>query len=509
MNIQEMLARQQEIVNAARRDGRDLTDEERNEFDELQRSIEAANADPAPAAGGSEGSDGAEGGEGARSGAQTSGENGAGVLAERQRISDIVALCRETGLDSEQYIRSGASLETVRAAALTHLLRSGSPVRSGVRAERDNFRAAATDALLMRAGVEVREPAEGVETFRGMSLRDLAIECMAREGVGSTASLMRMGRDDLWQTACRQFFNPTSAFPAILDNAIRKSIEHRYTHVPTTYQLWTRRGSLSDFKASRDHSYLVGGAGEFLRVGENGELKHDVPKSELMPERKLDTYGRQFSMTRQAFINDDIGFITEVPAMYAESAKRTINKQVYGILVDNPAIFDGVKLFDKAHNNLIETGTKPTVEAIQSAMLKMLTQTDPFGESIMLQPAYIIVPVGYKFLMTTIFESPTLNTEGNTQAVNPLYQYRTQIQIVEDACLNALSAGKAAPWFIAADSGNSAVQVDYLNGQELPTIRRSEIPGVLGFVWDIWLDWGISVRDFRSIVKNNGVEIKI
>ena len=61
----------------------------------------------------------------------------------------------------------------------------------------------------------------------------------------------------------------------------------------------------------------------------------------------MDTYGRQFSMSRQAFINDDVGFITEVPGLYAASAKRTINKQVYKILVDNPAIFDGVPLFER------------------------------------------------------------------------------------------------------------------------------------------------------------------
>ena len=34
--------------------------------------------------------------------------------------------------------------------------------------------------------------------------------------------------DDLWNMACRQFFNPTAAFPAILDNAIKKSIVHQY-----------------------------------------------------------------------------------------------------------------------------------------------------------------------------------------------------------------------------------------------------------------------------------------
>lgn len=504
MTIQEMIARQQEIVNAARSKGRDLTDEERNEFDRLQRSIDTENPQQ-----------GAQSAENPQRGVGTSGTQGSGdgptdVLNERQRISDIVALCRETGMEPENYIRNGASIDAVRADAVNYLLRNGAPVRSRINEERDSFRDAATDAILMRAGVDVHNPAEGVERFREMSLRDLAVECMAREGIGSTASLLRMGRDDLWNTACRQFFNPTSAFPAILDNAIRKSIEYRYNHVATTFQLWTKEGSLTDFKKSKDHSYLVGGAGEFLKVGENGELKHDTPQSELMPERKLDTYGRQFSMTRQAFINDDIGFITEIPGLYAESSKRTINKQVYRILVENPAIFDGSKLFDKAHGNFIETGTKPSNEAIQSIMLKMMTQKDPFGEAITLQPAYIIVPVGYKFLMTTILSSPTLNTEDNTQAVNPLYQYRDQITVVEEVQLNALAgSGKPVPWFIAADSYNSAIQVDYLNGQKLPTIRRSEVPGVLGFVWDIWHDWGVSVRDFRSIAKNPGVAINI
>ena len=104
--------------------------------------------------------------------------------------------------------------------------------------------------------------------------------------------------------------------------------------------------------------------------------------------------------------------------------------------------------------------------------------------------------------------SPTLNTEGNTQAVNPLYQYKDQIQVVEDGTINALSGTNAAPWFMVGDpSYAKSLQVDYLNGQETPTIRRSEVPGQLGYVWDIWLDWGITAVDFRGIAKNPGVVI--
>ena len=52
-----------------------------------------------------------------------------------------------------------------------------------------------------------------------------------------------------------------------------------------------------------------------------------------------------------------------------------------------------------------------------------------------------------------------------------------------------------------------SIQVDYLNGQDTPTVRRMEKPGVLGFTWDIYLDWGINVRDFRGILKNPGAVV--
>lgn len=494
MTIQEMIARQQAIVSGARAAGRDLTAEERAAFDDLQRQIDAAGNNPAQ---GAEGQGGEDPTGGARGMGNDNGQQGTdpteaarqAVATERQRVSDITALCRQAGMDPAEYISNGATMDTVRQAAVDYLLKHGAPVSSRMNGdEGDNFRQAAVDAMLLRTGVNVQNPAKGAEEMRGYSLRDLAIECMARDGVGTTTSLLRMSKDDLWNEACRQFFNPTAAFPAILDNAIRKNIVQMYQEIPTTFQLWTTKGSVSDFKPTKDHSYLAGGAGEFLRVGENGELKADTPKTELLPQRQIDTFGRQFSMTRQAFINDDVGFITEMPGLYAMSAKRTINKQVYKILIDNPAIFDGVSLFDNAHNNLIASGAAPSIDTLQAAMLKLLHQKDPFGDSIMVEPKYVIVPVGYGFKMSQILETAMIDVTGiGSHTANALYQYRNKLQVIEEGALNVLAGdGNAIPWFVAGDQRYAkSLQVDYLNGQETPTIRRSEVPGRLGFVWDI------------------------
>ena len=165
---------------------------------------------------------------------------------------------------------------------------------------------------------------------------------------------------------------------------------------------------------------MSGGVGDFLKVPENGEIKPDIPRTELLPSRKLDTYGKQFSMTRQAFINDDIGFLTKVPGLYATAAKKTIDRQVYKLLYDNTTIFDGVTLFHNSHKNLISSGSAPTQQAIQKMILQMQKQTDQFGDAIYITPRSIVVPVGYEFDLAVILRSAQVVGSANND-INPLY----------------------------------------------------------------------------------------
>lgn len=499
MNLEQMIQRQQELLNTARAAGRELTADEQREFDNLQTCIDSIrSAVPAQAA--------------APAAPQIDAE--AARAAERQRTSEITSLCREfnvSGEDMARYINEGTSVDAVRAAILDGIKARGGAIAQGGSAEvtadeQDKFRRAAGDALVMRAGINIEKPADGARELMGMSLRDLAIETLASEG---HTGLNRKSADELFQMLSRQFYNPTAAFPAILDNAINKAYVEGHKTVAVTFDQWTKKGTLKDFKTA-DNNYLAGPAGEFLEVPEGGELKHDVFKDEHRPTRKLKTYGRQFTLTRQAFINDDIDLVTKIPAKYAASARKTINKQVYEILVKNPAIYDGTQLFSKAHGNLVTTGTGVTQASMRTMIMALQSQLDEFGDATIIRPATIIVPAGMAFDIYTLFNSPTINTEGNTQAVNPLYRYASQITVIEDPTINVLCGGfgQAMPWFLLGSKDDTDfIEVDYLNGQEIPTIRRMETPGTLGFVWDIYLDWGISVMDYRGAVKNPGIVI--
>lgn len=502
MNREAILARQREILDKVRNEKRTMTEEEIREFDSLQAQLEALDkaekreAEPATP----ESNPAPEG----------DGEQRA-ILEERQRVSEISSLARSFGLDPDKAIKDGVTLDAYRAQVLESLKRNAAPVATGrgevnvQKDETDKFRSAAVDGLVMRSGATLEKPAPGAEEFRGSSLRDLAIRCLGREGEKMDSLVGRSSSDLYDMLLSRQFYNPTSSFPAIMDDTIRKSIVELYNQVPTTFQRITTKGSLSDFKSTTDHEYVIGGVGDFLLLPENGEIKPDMPRTELLPQRKLDTYAKQFSMTRQAFINDDIGFVTRVPGLYAQAAKKTIDKQVYNVLSGNPVIFDGKTLFNTDHKNVMASGAKPSQATIQAMILQLQQQTDHFGEPIYMTPRRLIVPMGWEFDLAVIFQSAQV-TGSNNNDINPLYNY--PLEIVQTPQLNALAGSNACPWFLQADESSArGIQVDYLNGQETPTVRRMETPGTLGFVWDVWLDWGISVRDFRGFVKNPGIAL--
>ncbi|MFV0400989.1 MAG: hypothetical protein ACK5LX_10280 [Oscillospiraceae bacterium] len=427
-------------------------------------------------------------------------ENTAGQEVERQRAADIADICREFGLEvnAAEYIRRGISVEQVNREVLAHLSAQHGPASLRVqRDEGDKFRESAADSLILRAGLSLDNPAEGANNMRMLRLRDMMNLCARNDGI-QNPEMMETG--DLM----RQFFFPSAAFPAILDNAVNKSYVQGYQTYPATFEIWTSKGQLSDFKPSR--AYTLGNAGEFLLVPEGGEIKHDATATHARPDRQLKTWGRQFALTREAIYNDDISLVTTIPARYASAARRTVNRQVYNILASNPVIFDGTTLFSVAHGNLITPGTAPSLASLEAAMNRLALMKNEDGEMIYAVPKYIIVPVGLGNLFRQIIGSVTISVETGgiiSSQSNPMYG--RGLEIVEDPMFNTLNGNGAIEWYLSADKSSvPTIQVDYLNGNEIPTIRRMEYPSQLGYIWDIILDWGITVMDYRGIIKNEG-----
>lgn len=482
--LKNKLQRQQEIVNNAKLAGRNLTAEEQAEFDALQREIDNLKVEI----------------ENEEREVEKQTETERAVQVERQRVSEVTALCRDFDVDPTEYISSGASVDQVRAAILQKLKTERKPSSAGVgdirieQEEAEKFREAASDAILLRAGRAIEKPAAGAPDLRGMRLRDLAVECLVRAGRTNAHRL-----DD--ETLFREALSPDSQFSAVLSNAVNKSMATAYRAAQPTYQRWTSRGSNPDFKAATH--YQISEAGDLLPLTQSGEFKFDEVRDQGV-NKAIATFGRAFGFTRQALINDDIGILTRVPEAYVRAAVRGINRLIYRMLGTNPVIFDGAQLFTAGapHNNMAAQGGNITVQTVSAGRQAMRTQRNLRGNEILnIGPRFLLVPAAreteaQQFLSNNVF--PT--TQAN---INP---FIGTLEPIADAELDALvQPGNPSPWFLAADPADiDTIEVTYLNGDDMPKLESQVGFDFLGIKWRIYIDYGVTVLDFRGLYMNPG-----
>ena len=79
------------------------------------------------------------------------------------------------------------------------------------------------------------------------------------------------------------------------------------------------------------------------------------------------------------------------------------------------------------------------------------------------------------------------------------------MQAICDAELDVDSG--AAPFYFAAAPGLcDTIEVSYLNGNDQPTLEMRPSWERLGIEYRIYMDYGVSLVDYRGLVKNPGLE---
>lgn len=408
---------------------------------------------------------------------------------ERKRTSEITALFRDFDVEgADEAIVMGVSVDEARAMVMDQLRarNKGVSVTMG-EAESDKFRAAAQDAVLMAAGIPVAEPAAGAQELRGHSMVELAREALQREG-------LKANFGDNMELA-RAAINSTSTFPAIMTNLANKSVMVGFNEAETTYQIWAGKGSNRDFKEAA--RVALSEAGNLELVPEGGQFQQDF-LGEASARTKVATYGKLFSLTRQAIINDDLGLFSKIATKYGSAAKRLVNKMVYAQLTGNVKMQDNIALFDTKHGNVAGTGEALSVKAIAKAITAMRRQKGITGESTLnITPKYLVVPPELEVTAYQIVNS-TASVDGvNSGVVNP---YKGRFVVVADAELTDPDA-----WYLVADaSQHDTIEVTYLNGVETPRLETRQGFEVDGIEYKVAFDCGVSALDFRGLYKNAG-----
>lgn len=409
---------------------------------------------------------------------------------ERKRTSEITAMFRDFDVEgADEAIVLGKSVEEAREMVMDQLRarNKGVSVTMG-EAESDKFRAAAQDAVLMAAGIPVAEPAAGAQELRGYSMVEMARESLRRES-GSTVNF-----GDNMELA-RAAINSTSTFPAIMSNLANKSVMVGFNEAETTYQIWAGKGSNRDFKEAA--RVALSEAGNLELVPEGGQFQQDS-FGEASARTKVATYGKLFSLTRQAIINDDLGLFSKIATKYGSAAKRLVNKMVYAQLTGNVKMQDNVALFDTKHGNVAGTGEALSVKAIAKAITSMRRQKGITGEATLnITPKYLVVPPELEMTAYQIVNSTAAVDGVNSGVANP---YKGRFIVVADAELTDPDA-----WYLVADATqHDTIEVTYLNGVETPRLETRQGFDVDGIEYKVAFDCGVSALDFRGVFKNAG-----
>ncbi len=338
-------------------------------------------------------------------------------------------------------------------------------------------------SVMARAGYQDYEKDNA---YNSMTLRELARASLTERGVGvATYNPMQM--------IGMAFTHSTSDFGNILLDVANKAILLGWEENEETFEKWTKKGQLSDFKTA--HRVGLGAFPSLRQVREGAEYKY-VTLDDKGETIALATYGELFSITRQAIINDDMNMLTDVPMKFGRAAKATVGDLVYAVLIDNEKMSDKKALFSTDHKNMITGGMD--VETISAGRTAMRQQKE--GErTLNIRPAFMLVPTTLETQAIQVVKSGSVKgADVNANIINPV---RDLAEIIAEPRLDEAST---KDWYMASRQGSDTIEVAYLNGIDVPYIDQLEGFTSDGVTTKVRIDAGVAPVDYRGLLKVTG-----
>lgn len=430
---------------------------------------------------------------------------------ERARVSAIYALADRHRLNrsvAEDFVTRGVTIEAARAAVLDRLAErdergAGHTAVSFPAGGLDatvTRREAIAEAILHRLAPVQNALPDRAREYRGLSLVEIARETLHAVGV-RTRGLV--ANETVGLALRSTGAHGTSDFPLILANVANKRLRQSYQTAARTFERWTRGITATDFKPL--YPTQIGNFPALLPVMEGAEFSYGTI-AEGRETYKLATFGRIVALTRQAIVNDDLRAFDRALSTAGMKAADLESALVYGELLANPLLADGVTLFSTAatRNNqgtaaaISETSLTQAIELMSQQ--RELSPAGATGDQIIgNMPKFILVAPGTRAVEARKIIAQT--TPAQTSQVNP---YANSLEVIEEVRL--FNTAGPQRWWLAADP-NAIDTIEYarLEGQTEPFLDQRVGFEVDGVEFKIRHDFAAKAIDFRGLFFNPGV----
>lgn len=356
-----------------------------------------------------------------------------------------------------------------------------------------------------------KAPQGAARELMDTSLVDLAREMVARRGIRNAA---RMRPNDVLDTATwggprgsgarvpwlaptvqgSSSGHSTSDFPGLLLDASQRFLLDMYQGAESVLKSVARERSARDFRAIK--GVQLSGFGKLPTINETGEFTYGT-----LYERKetyaVATYGKMFSISRQALVNDDLGAFADMFRIMGRAAAETEAAALADLLNSNPVMSDGNALFSAAHGNNLASGAAPSVAGLDVMRQALRTQKDQDGVTLMNVPAkFLVVPTTLETAAQVICGAAlwSPNTSANVNvfagAMTPLAEPRL---------------ASSTAWYGFADPKQAPVlEYAYLDGVSGPQVEMREGWSSLGQEFRVYIHFGCGVTGYSGAYRNNG-----
>jgi len=431
------------------------------------------------------------------------------ATAERERITTIMNLCRKAHLGEdfaqglidkatplpqarEQIVDALAARDEVDGVG--HLNHNGE--LGGHTFANPNFQAKAMgDALYSR--LTGKAPEGAAREMMSLSMVDMARIMAEARGVRGARTMRpeQVLSAAAWNGGrfggSAAITHTTSDFPDLLTAAGQRFLLDVYKAAASPLKLIGRPRTATDFRPI--FGLQLSNFGTLPQVGEDAEIPGGTFKTRKN-SYSLATFAKQFSLTRQAIINDDLGAFSDVMTIMARAAAETEAQLLANLLISNPVMDDTVALFHATHGNLAGTGGASAISTLSAGRLAMRSQMDMDG-------------------VTPISSAPKFILSGPAEET-VIEQLLTQTSPVGTADVNPF-AGKLTPlvdprlsgtaWYLFADPAiTPTLEYANLNGFEGPTVEQKDGWDTLGQSFRVYQDFGAGFVDYRGAYKNVG-----
>jgi len=261
----------------------------------------------------------------------------------------------------------------------------------------------------------------------------------------------------------------TSDFPLLFGDVLDRQVLASYKAYPAVWKAFTKMSTVPDFRTARRFA-ISGGDQVLALVAEKGEyLASD--RAETQYYFNINKYGRQFDISWESIINDDLDALKDTPERFAKAAIRTEHRVVDALWVHN------VVLATAGRGNL--TAALLTIANLETALEWFGARTDVGGEAIPVRAKYLVVPPSLELTARQILTSATkmwIETAGALAATpypmtNVVSNYG--LELIVDPYIDILDATTAGTngWYLFADPKELAVvEAAHLRGHERPEI---------------------------------------